>query len=56
MDSDKVKAGAQSVPELDFQKLMGFDRVRAERTEAIKAEEAVAIAFNKRGEGVPGAN
>lgn len=51
MDSDANTLGMQGVPELDLQKLMGFDRVDVERTDARRPEEAVAIAFNKRGEG-----
>ena len=53
MNFDETKMGTERVPELDLQKLLGFERVDAEGIEAINAEEAVAIAFNKRGEGPP---
>lgn len=48
-----LEALAPGVRELDLQKLMGFDRVDAEGIEALNAEEAVAITFNRRGEGKP---
>ncbi len=54
MDSDKTKLVAPSVPELDVQNLLGFERVDARQMEAIEPEAAVAIAFNKRGEGPAG--
>ena len=36
-----------------MQKLLGFDRVDAEQMDAVKPEDAAAVAFNKRGEGPP---
>ncbi len=53
MDSSKDKLKTPTVPEVDLQKLLGFDRVDAEQMEVIKPEDAAAIAFNKRGEAVP---
>lgn len=53
MDSHEDKLQTPGVPDLDLQKLLGFDRVDSERMEAIKPEDAAAIAFNKRGEVVP---
>jgi hypothetical protein len=55
MDSDKANLGTPGVPELDLQELMGFERVCGEQTDSCSTEESVAIAFNKRGEGPPGA-
>jgi hypothetical protein len=51
MNCDKTEIETPGVPELDLQMLMGFERVRAEQTDAGEAEDAVATAFNKRGEG-----
>ena len=53
MDSHDDKLKAPSVPNVDLQKLLGFDRVDAGQMDAIKPEDAAAVAFNKRGETLP---
>lgn len=53
MDSHEDKLKAPSVLDVDLQKLLGFERVDAKQMDAVKPEDAAAVAFNKRGEGVP---